>query len=43
MVSEVVYMQDGSVLFQKYLSDLQTETGELKLSKAISNIMRKTL
>ncbi|MCZ2485653.1 ABC transporter ATP-binding protein [Aquirufa antheringensis] len=39
MITEVIYMQDGQVLFQKTLEDLQQETHEVKLSKMIAKII----
>ncbi|CAM4114631.1 ABC transporter ATP-binding protein [Cytophagaceae bacterium 50C-KIRBA] len=39
MITEVIYMQDGQVLFQKTLEDLQQETQEVKLSKMIAKII----
>ena len=39
LITQVFYMQDGNILFYKNLSELKTETGEEKLSKAISKIM----
>ena len=41
LVSEVIYMQDGKLLFHKPIELLQKETGERKLSKAIANVMIK--
>lgn len=41
LVSHVVYMQDGKLLFHKTLDALKTETGEEKLSKAISHFMKQ--
>jgi len=39
LVSEVLYMQDGKLNFQKSLALLKQETGEQKLSKAIAKVM----
>ncbi len=41
LITQVIYMQDGNLLFHKKLSDLQKDTGEQKLSKAIPAIMLK--
>jgi Cu-processing system ATP-binding protein len=41
LVTEVIYMQDGNLLFHKKIEALQKETGEQKLSKAIAAIMLK--
>lgn len=35
LASEVVYMQEGSILFQKSMAELKLETHELKLSKIL--------
>ena len=39
LVTEVIYMQDGKLLFHKPFDLLQRETGEEKLSKAIAEVM----
>ena len=39
LITEVFYMQEGSLVFHKKLSVLKEETGEIKLSKAIAKIM----
>jgi Cu-processing system ATP-binding protein len=41
LVSEVIYMQDGKLCFHKNIANLQEETGEVKLSKAIAQVMMK--
>ncbi len=40
MVTQVMYMQDGKLIFYKPFDMLKTETGEHKLSKAIASIMQ---
>lgn len=40
VVSEIIYMQDGVLQFHKSLKQLQEDTGETKLAKAIAQIMR---
>ena len=40
LASEVVYMQEGSILFQKSIEDLKSETHELKLSKILEKKFR---
>jgi Cu-processing system ATP-binding protein len=40
VVSEIIYMQDGKLLFHKTLEQLQEDTGETKLAKAIAQIMK---
>lgn len=39
LITQVFYMQDGKILFHKNLAEIISETGEEKLSKAISKIM----
>ena len=39
LITQIVYMQDGKLKFQKEISLLRSETGEEKLSKAIAKIM----
>jgi len=39
LVTEIIYMQEGRVVFQKSLSRLIQETGEEKLAKAIAKVM----
>ena len=34
-------MQEGKLIFHKSLTDLKTDTGEIKLSKAIAAVMTK--
>ncbi|MCZ2458207.1 MAG: ABC transporter ATP-binding protein [Chitinophagales bacterium] len=41
LITQVIYMQDGNVQFHKKLSDLQKDTGEEKLSRAIASVMAK--
>ncbi|RTL51571.1 MAG: ABC transporter ATP-binding protein [Sphingobacteriales bacterium] len=40
LVTQVIYMQDGNLLFHKSLQNLQKDTGEAKLSRAIAFIMK---
>ena len=40
MVTQVIYMQEGTLLFHKKLEDLRRDTGEQKLSKAIAAVMQ---
>ena len=40
VVSEIIYMQEGKVQFHKSLQQLQEDTGETKLAKAIAHIMK---
>jgi len=39
LVSQIIYMQDGKVVFHKSLEALKIDTGTDKLSKAIAHIM----
>lgn len=43
IVSEVIYLQDGKLRFHKTLEELQADTGEQKLVRAIAHIMQTTL
>jgi Cu-processing system ATP-binding protein len=40
LASDVVYMQEGSILFQKTMAELKLETHELKLSKILEKKFR---
>jgi Cu-processing system ATP-binding protein len=41
LVTQVIYMQDGKLCFHKNIEDLQSDTGQQKLSKAIASVMLK--
>jgi Cu-processing system ATP-binding protein len=41
MVTQIIYMQDGKLLFHKCIEDLKLDTGETKLTKAIASFMIK--
>ena len=41
LITHVTYMQEGNLLFHKKIGDLQKDTGEQKLSKAIAAVMMK--
>jgi Cu-processing system ATP-binding protein len=41
LVTQVIYMQEGKLMFHKSLEDLRKDTGEEKLSRAIANFMSK--
>lgn len=41
LVTQVVFMQEGKLVFHKSIEDLREYTGELKLNKAIAKIMVK--
>jgi len=40
MITEIMYMQDGSLRFHKSFEELRSDTGEQKLSKAIARVMQ---
>jgi len=40
IITEVIYMQDGRLAFHKSLAQLQADTGETRLSKAIARVMK---
>jgi len=42
LITQVIYMQDGSLRFHKSIAALQQDTGEEKLNRAIASIMSKT-
>jgi Cu-processing system ATP-binding protein len=42
LVTEVVYLNDGGLLFHKTISQLRMDTGEEKLSRAIASVMKST-
>ncbi len=41
LVTHIMYMQEGRLLFHKSFENLRSDTGEEKLSKAIARIMQK--
>jgi Cu-processing system ATP-binding protein len=41
LVTRIIYMQDGKLLFHKSIDSLRADTGEDKLSKAIARVMTK--
>ncbi len=41
LITQVIYMQDGHLIFHKSLAELRMDTGETKLSKAIASVMLK--
>jgi len=42
LVTEVIYLQDGRVLFHKSILQLRTDTNEQRLSRAIASVMKKS-
>lgn len=43
LVTQVMYMQEGKLLFHKNIDVLREETGERKLSRAIANVMSRKI
>jgi Cu-processing system ATP-binding protein len=41
LITEIIFMQDGELQFHKKVETLQAETGEDRISKAISRILKK--
>ncbi len=41
LITQVIYMHEGKLIFHKSLTDLKTDTGEIKLSRAIASVMSK--
>jgi len=41
LITQVIYMQEGNLVFHKKWSELQEDTGEQKLSRAIAAVMLK--
>lgn len=41
LVTQVIYMQEGQLVFHKTIESLRKDTGEDKLSKAIASVMMK--
>jgi Cu-processing system ATP-binding protein len=42
LVTQVIYMQEGKLIFHKTIEDLRIDTGQQKLSKAIAKVMVKS-
>jgi Cu-processing system ATP-binding protein len=43
LTTDVMYMQDGKIVFNKTMTELRLETGEEKLGKAIAWMMKHGL
>jgi Cu-processing system ATP-binding protein len=41
LTTDIMYLHEGKVIFNKTLQDLQTLTGEQKLGKAVSVIIKR--
>jgi Cu-processing system ATP-binding protein len=42
IVSEIIYLHEGKLVFHKTIEDLKKDTGENKLARAVANVMSKT-
>jgi Cu-processing system ATP-binding protein len=42
IVSEIIYLNEGKLVFHKTIEDLKKDTGENKLARAVANVMSKT-
>ncbi|KGO84132.1 Cu-processing system ATP-binding protein [Flavobacterium cauense R2A-7] len=42
LITELIFMQEGNMLFHKKIAELKTETNENKISKAIAKILKRT-
>lgn len=42
LITQIIFMQDGKVKFHKTIEDLKKQTGEEKISKAISSILKNS-
>lgn len=42
LITEIIFMQEGNVLFHKKIAELKAETNEHKISKAIAKILKRT-
>ena len=43
LISHLIYMQDGKIRFYKKIDELKNESGQAKLSKAISTLMHEAI
>ena len=43
LVTQVIYMQEGEIVFHKSIELLRADTGQDKLSKAIASVMLKKI
>ena len=41
LVTEIIFMQEGNIIFHKNIDTLRTESGEEKIGKAIANLLKK--
>lgn len=42
LVSDIIYMQEGKLLFKKQIDNLKMETGKKRLSEAVAHVMKPT-
>lgn len=42
LITEIIFMQEGNVLFHKKIAELKSETNEHKISKVIAKILKRT-
>jgi Cu-processing system ATP-binding protein len=42
LVTQIIFMQEGSIRFHRDIGDLRRETGEERISKAIASILKKS-
>lgn len=42
LVTQLIFMQEGNILFQKPIAQLLDETGEMKISKAVAHFLKRT-
>ena len=40
LITQLIYMQDGVVVFHKNTSDIKAETGEERISRSIAKILK---
>ena len=43
LITEIIFMQEGEVIFHKNVEDLKAETAEDKISKAIASVLKRAI
>ena len=43
LITEIIFMQEGEVIFHKNVEDLKSETAEDKISKAIASVLKRAI
>ena len=43
LVTQIIFMQEGNILFHKKINELLIETGETKISKSIASLLKKNV